>query len=32
VHGECGISTEKLDKLAEVLDLHVSVRRKRKGI
>ena len=31
VQGECGISTEKLDKLAEALDLHVTVGRKRKG-
>ena len=28
--GQCGISTEKLDKLAEVLDLHVAVGSKRK--
>ena len=30
VQGQCGISTEKLDKLAEALDLHVTVGRKRK--
>lgn len=28
--GHCGISTEKLDKLAEVLDLHVVAGSKRK--
>ena len=28
--GECGMSVEKLDKLAEALDLHVVVGRKRK--
>jgi len=28
--GQCGISTEKLDKLAEALDLHVVVGSKRK--
>ncbi len=28
--GQSGMSTEKLDKLAEALDLHVTVGRKRK--
>ena len=30
VHGESGLSQELLDRLAEELDLHVSVGRKRK--
>jgi transcriptional regulator with XRE-family HTH domain len=25
VHGQCGMSIEKLDRLAEALDLHVAV-------
>jgi transcriptional regulator with XRE-family HTH domain len=29
--GQCGISTEKLDKLAEVLDLHVVTGSTRKA-
>ena len=31
VQGQTGISTEKLDRLADVLDLHVKVGHKRKG-
>lgn len=30
VQGQTGMSTDKLDKLAEALDLHVTVGRKRK--
>jgi transcriptional regulator with XRE-family HTH domain len=30
VQGQSGISTEKLDRLADVLDLRVSVGRRRK--
>ena len=31
VHGQTGLSIASLDKLAEVLDLHVRVGRKSKG-
>jgi plasmid maintenance system antidote protein VapI len=31
IHGEIGLSMSMLDKLAEALDLHVVVGRKRKG-
>jgi plasmid maintenance system antidote protein VapI len=31
VQGQCGISTEKLDKLAEALDLHVIAGPERTG-
>ena len=31
VHGQAGLSERSLDRLAEVLDLHVRVGRKPKG-
>jgi plasmid maintenance system antidote protein VapI len=31
MHGQCGLSMALLDRLAEVLDLHVKVGHQRKG-